>query len=124
MGGKSKAESPKKPPRRKLTAEEQHALFVKTARELGVDETGAEFERAFDKVASAPTRLPKTPTRQSCQESRGSPPTLTSSLLLVWSEGSCGSKRTESPAGRAILELVAVALSAAVVSARSATRQA
>ena len=51
MGGKPKAESPEKPPKKKkMTAEEQHALFVKTARELGGDEVGEEFEKAFDKV--------------------------------------------------------------------------
>lgn len=53
MGGKPKAEAEKKPPKRKLTTEEQHALFVKAARELGVEEVGGEFERAFDKIASA-----------------------------------------------------------------------
>jgi hypothetical protein len=36
-----------------MTPEEQHALFVETARELGVDETGAEFEQAFDKIVSS-----------------------------------------------------------------------
>jgi hypothetical protein len=51
MGGKPKAASPKKPLERKMIPEEQHALFVKTARELGVDEVGEEFERAFDKIA-------------------------------------------------------------------------
>jgi hypothetical protein len=58
MGGKPKAASPEKPPERKMTPEEQHALFVKTARELGADEVGGEFERAFDKIASRRTRRP------------------------------------------------------------------
>jgi hypothetical protein len=38
-----------------MTPEEQHALFVKTAYELGGEEVGEAFERAFDKVA-----MPKT----------------------------------------------------------------
>ena len=33
-----------------MTPEEQHALFVKTARELGGDEVGEEFERVFTKI--------------------------------------------------------------------------
>ena len=33
--------------KRKMTQAEQSALFIETARKLGVDETGAEFERAF-----------------------------------------------------------------------------
>lgn len=53
MGGKPEAEGEKRAPRRKMTPEEQRALFVRTARELGVDETGEEFERAFDKIISA-----------------------------------------------------------------------
>jgi hypothetical protein len=59
MGGKSKAESQKKPPRRKLTAEEQHALFVEAARELGVEEVGEEFERVFDDI----TRFKRQPVK-------------------------------------------------------------
>ena len=51
MGGKPKAEGQKKPPKKKMTPEEQHALFVKTARELGGDEVGEEFERAFERIA-------------------------------------------------------------------------
>jgi hypothetical protein len=70
MGGKPEAGSPAKPAKkRKMTPEEQHALFVKTARELGVDETGAEFERAFDKIISAPDSSallePRGPSRRS-----------------------------------------------------------
>ena len=41
---------PPKPPKRKMTQAEQSELFIKTARELGVDETEAEFERVFDKI--------------------------------------------------------------------------
>lgn len=51
MGRKPEAEGATGPPKRKMTREEQSELFIKTARELGVDETGAEFERAFAKVA-------------------------------------------------------------------------
>jgi hypothetical protein len=54
MGRKPEAGSPEKPAKKgKMTPEEQHALFVETARELGVDETGAEFEQAFDKIVSS-----------------------------------------------------------------------
>jgi hypothetical protein len=35
-----------------MTPEEQSKLFIKTARELGVDESGEEFERAFAKIAA------------------------------------------------------------------------
>ena len=59
MGGKPEAEKAKKPSRRKMTPEEQSALFIKTARELGVDETGGEFERAFEKIARS--RPPASP---------------------------------------------------------------
>ena len=53
MGRKPEAGSPAKPAKKgKMTPEEQHALFVKTARELGGDEVGEEFERAFDKITS------------------------------------------------------------------------
>ena len=50
MRRKPKAQSPPGAPERKLTPEEQSELFIRTARELGVDETGAEFERAFCKI--------------------------------------------------------------------------
>jgi hypothetical protein len=35
---------------RKMTKAEQSERFIKTARELGVDETGEEFERLFRKI--------------------------------------------------------------------------
>jgi hypothetical protein len=53
MARKPKAPSPAEPKKRKLTQAEQSELFIRTARELGVDETGAEFERVFAKVTSA-----------------------------------------------------------------------
>lgn len=53
MGRKPKAEGSPQTPKRKMTPEEQSELFIKTARELGVDETGEEFERAFAKIAPA-----------------------------------------------------------------------
>lgn len=60
MGGKPETEGPEKPPKKKkMTPEEQHALFVKTARELGVDETGQEFEEAFDRVVTTKRRPDK-----------------------------------------------------------------
>jgi hypothetical protein len=66
MGGKPEAESPEKPPKKKkMTPEEQHALFVKTARELGGDEVSEEFERAFDKIVHSgrATRATRKPDR-------------------------------------------------------------
>ena len=39
----------KEPP---LPPKEQFKRFVETAREIGVDESGKEFERAFKKIAS------------------------------------------------------------------------
>jgi hypothetical protein len=55
MARKPQAPRTEKPPERKrrMTPDEQHALFIKTARELGVDETGAEFEHAFAKIVAA-----------------------------------------------------------------------
>lgn len=43
-----------------FTPQEQHARFVKGARELGLDtpEAEAEFERAVRKIAGAPTETP------------------------------------------------------------------
>ena len=46
---KRKSTKPRPPP--KMTKAEQLDRFIKTARELGVDETGAEFERLFAKVS-------------------------------------------------------------------------
>ncbi len=51
MAQTRKARGPPGPPKRKMTPEEQSELFVRTARELGVDEAGEEFERAFAKIA-------------------------------------------------------------------------
>jgi hypothetical protein len=41
----------KPPPKRKMTKTEQSERFKETARELGVDETGEQFERAFRQIA-------------------------------------------------------------------------
>jgi hypothetical protein len=49
----AKAGAPKKAkpkPKAKLTDKEQSERFKKTARELGVDESGEDFERAFNKI--------------------------------------------------------------------------
>jgi hypothetical protein len=66
MARKPKAPSPEKPakPRRKMTQEEQSALFIETARQLGVDETGAEFESSFTRI----TRSVQPTKRQNCSE--------------------------------------------------------
>jgi hypothetical protein len=61
MDRKPKATGDPKPPRRKMTPQEQHALFVKTARELGGDEVGEEFERAFDNLVPRKNLPCKTP---------------------------------------------------------------
>ena len=51
----AKADAPKKAkPKPKLTDKEQSQRFIETARELGVDESGEPFERAFAKVVKAP----------------------------------------------------------------------
>jgi len=50
----AKAGTPKKKKAKpKLTDKEQSERFKETARELGVEESGEEFERAFDKVSRA-----------------------------------------------------------------------
>ncbi len=50
MATKPKAGRPKKPPEPKMTKAEQSERFIQAARELGVDETGEEFERAVRSV--------------------------------------------------------------------------
>lgn len=40
----------RKKKKEKISAEQQHADFVKAARALEADETGAEFDRAFRKI--------------------------------------------------------------------------
>jgi hypothetical protein len=58
------AEEPQRPlkrkPKRKMTGAEQSERFKETARALGVDETGAAFERVFRTIVS-PKHRPKTP---------------------------------------------------------------
>lgn len=53
MGSKPQTRRPKKPPKAAAETKEksQRERFIETARALGVDETGKEFERLFDKVA-------------------------------------------------------------------------
>ena len=47
----AKAGAPKKAkPKPKLTDKEQSERFMETARELGVDESGKEFEKVFRKI--------------------------------------------------------------------------
>jgi hypothetical protein len=50
MASKPKAGAPKKLPEKKMTQAEQSERFIKTARELGVDETGKEFQAALTKI--------------------------------------------------------------------------
>lgn len=58
MASKPKAGGAKKPPAKKMTQAEQSKRFIKTAREIGVDETGREFERAFERVLGSKSRMP------------------------------------------------------------------
>ena len=48
---------PKRKPRRKMSKTEQSERFKETARKLGSDETGENFERALNAVVSARRRL-------------------------------------------------------------------
>jgi hypothetical protein len=50
----AKAGTPKKKPAKpKLSDKEQSERFKQTARELGVDESGEAFERAFETIVSS-----------------------------------------------------------------------
>jgi hypothetical protein len=51
-----KAKPKRKPPKPQAASKAQQARFVKAAREMGADETGKEFERAFRKIV--PPKLP------------------------------------------------------------------
>lgn len=58
----AKAGAPKKAkPKPKLSDKEQSERFKETARELGVDESGEDFERAASKIMHprGPERTPK-----------------------------------------------------------------
>jgi hypothetical protein len=59
MARKPEAASPAEPKKRKMTQAEQSKLFIKTARELGVDESEEEFERVFDKIVKPKRRSEK-----------------------------------------------------------------
>jgi hypothetical protein len=50
MATKPKAGRFKKPTAKKMTPAEQSERFIRTARELGVDETGREFEKAISSM--------------------------------------------------------------------------
>jgi hypothetical protein len=56
MGAKPKARSPKKQAK-KTKEKPQRERFIEAARKIGVDESGAEFEGLFRRVA--PPRGPK-----------------------------------------------------------------
>ncbi len=49
---KKQAKKPN-PKVKKMTAKEQSAQFIKTAREMEVDETGKRFEMMFSKIVPA-----------------------------------------------------------------------
>jgi hypothetical protein len=57
MGKQPKGTNPKPSPRAK-DEKPQRERFIETARALGVDETGAEFERALEKIAPPKPRKP------------------------------------------------------------------
>lgn len=60
MAEKPKAGRTQKPTRPEAekpeTEKEQRERFIEAARELGVDETGEEFERLFKKVVAKPAK--------------------------------------------------------------------
>jgi hypothetical protein len=47
---KKPGKKPRGKPKRKMTAKEQSAQFIKTARELGVDESGTRFDEVVRKI--------------------------------------------------------------------------
>jgi hypothetical protein len=62
MAQKPKARGAKrKAPAKKMTPAEQSERFIKAARELGVDESGKEFERLFKKVVRASAKRTSDP---------------------------------------------------------------
>lgn len=46
-------------PKTKLSDKEQSERFIETARELGVDESGEAFDKAFDRVVKPGKAAPK-----------------------------------------------------------------
>lgn len=54
MGKKPDKKSKEK--RKKMTAKEQSAQFIRTARELEIDESGSKFERVFEAIVSKVSR--------------------------------------------------------------------
>jgi hypothetical protein len=51
-------QKPEPKPTKKMTKAEQSERFITTARELGVDETGVEFERLFKTVVPGGKKKP------------------------------------------------------------------
>jgi hypothetical protein len=49
----AKAEKPKAKPKSKFTDKQQSERFIETARKLGVEATGENFERAFRAVVAS-----------------------------------------------------------------------
>jgi hypothetical protein len=56
MGAKPKARSPKKQAK-KTKEKPQRERFIEAARKIGVDESGTEFERLFERVV--PPKKPR-----------------------------------------------------------------
>jgi hypothetical protein len=48
--GAPKSAKPRPKAKPKLTDKEQSERFIETARQLGVDETGTDFEKALDQI--------------------------------------------------------------------------
>jgi hypothetical protein len=61
MAQKPKVGGAKKPPPKKMTPAEQSRAFIEKAREIGVDETGKEFDAALRRIA--PPRRTTKPAR-------------------------------------------------------------
>jgi hypothetical protein len=61
MAGKPKARDPKAhhPKRKKISQKEQSERFIETARRLGVDESGEQFERVLSRIVRLKTRQPR-----------------------------------------------------------------
>jgi hypothetical protein len=56
---KPEAGGTKRAPAKKITQAEQSKRFIKTAREIGVDETGKEFEAALRTIIPSRKRAAK-----------------------------------------------------------------
>lgn len=56
MAQRPKAKPKRKGPKGTNTDKAQSARFIETARQLGVDESGSDFERAFVRIVPSKTK--------------------------------------------------------------------